>query len=136
MLPESAVKDGTIGSTRSAIRELQRSMIQLLIKLGEGQFGQAWLCSDKTSTTPKPYVLKIISKYHLVSEGFVETTVREKRIMADLNHPLIIDLISVYQDDAFLYMLLDFVPGGELFSLMNPAPDEKVKINESQAKIK
>jgi len=104
--------------------------------LGEGQFGQVWLCSNKDDEAPEPYVLKIMSKYHLISEEDAEVCIQEKKALVDLkSHPFIINLVTTHQDDAFLFMLLDFVQGGELFSVMNPIEGGKLRIKENQAKF-
>ena len=39
--------------------------------------------------------------------------------MATLNHPFIVHLVSVYKDDTSLYMLIDLLQGGELFSVLH-----------------
>ena len=42
----------------------------------------------------------------------------EKKVMASLRHPFILRLEATYQDAHLLYMLLECVPGGELFQLL------------------
>lgn len=102
--------------------------------LGEGFFGRVWLVSqpkqeqDSTSTdnddtnTNKQqhyYALKKLSKYHLLCEDQVENTVREKQLLRQLHHPNIIRLWASHQDGAYLYLLLDYCPGGDLFALLH-----------------
>ena len=40
----------------------------------------------------------------------------EKRILAAVSHPFIVRLVSAGLDTRFLYFVLPFIPGGELFS--------------------
>lgn len=42
----------------------------------------------------------------------------EKEILSALKHPFIIRLYWTHHSEQFLYMLLDYVPGGELFTYM------------------
>jgi protein kinase X len=42
----------------------------------------------------------------------------EKEILTVIKHPFIVQLHWTYHSDQFLYMLLDYIPGGELFSYM------------------
>ncbi len=42
----------------------------------------------------------------------------EKEILSAIKHPFIIRLYWTHHSDQFLYMLLDYIPGGELFSYM------------------
>jgi hypothetical protein len=102
--------------------------------LGEGNFGQVWLCVDKTAKKQQPYVLKIQSKAHLIEQGEVQVCLREKNLLAQVEHPLIVNLVSTFQDESFVFMLLDFVQGGELFSVMNPE-EGRTKLPEEQARF-
>lgn len=90
--------------------------------LGEGFFGQVWLVSD-TDTENRPYALKKLSKFHLLCEDQVDSIIREKQIMLELHHPFITQLRATYQDNSHVYLLQDYFPGGELFSLMRQSKD-------------
>lgn len=48
----------------------------------------------------------------------VEHTNNEQYILADISHPFIVNLWGTFQDATNLYMVMDFVPGGELFTLL------------------
>ena len=45
-------------------------------------------------------------------------TRNEQMILQAVQHPFIINLWGAFQDTANLYMVMDFVPGGELFTLL------------------
>jgi CRP-like cAMP-binding protein len=85
--------------------------------LGVGTFGKVWLASHKK--TGKPYALKMLNKREIIGHHQVEGVIREKNIMTSIDHPFIITLVSTFQDDKHLYMLLDLVQGGELFSVIH-----------------
>lgn len=88
--------------------------------LGVGTFGQVWLVSKKGSTSDDDvYALKIQVKRELLNHQQVDGVLREKNIMATIDHPFIIKLVNTYQDDRSLYMLLRLVQGGELFSVLH-----------------
>ena len=42
----------------------------------------------------------------------------EKQILAEADHPFLIQLISTFKDAERLYMVLEYCPGGELFTLL------------------
>src|SRR5436190_20538875 len=48
----------------------------------------------------------------------VEHTNDERRTLQEVKHPFLITLWGTFQDSKNLYMVMDFVEGGELFSLL------------------
>uniref|UniRef100_A0AAX7VID4 Protein kinase domain-containing protein n=1 Tax=Astatotilapia calliptera TaxID=8154 RepID=A0AAX7VID4_ASTCA len=42
----------------------------------------------------------------------------EKEVLSEVNHSFLIRLFWTHHDERFLYMLMDYVPGGELFSYL------------------
>lgn len=94
------------------------------VMLGEGQFGQVWLVTDKTENEKRAYALKIQSKFELVSQAQAEICIREKTIMEEMRHPHIIKLYASYQDEHFVYLLLEMVNGGELFNQIYPIDED------------
>lgn len=102
--------------------------------LGEGTFGVVWLVSNTSQgNQSKYYALKKQSKSFLLDENQVEAVIQEKIMLDNMKHPFLINLFATFQDEMFVYMLLDFVQGGELFSLMHE--DESPTLPESQAKF-
>ena len=85
--------------------------------LGVGTFGKVWLA--KHNNSGKPYALKMLNKREIIGHHQVEGVIREKNIMTSIDHPFVISLVSTYQDDKHLYMLLELVQGGELFSVIH-----------------
>lgn len=85
--------------------------------LGVGTFGKVWLVSHKKSGMP--YALKMLNKREIIGHHQVEGVIREKNIMTSIDHPFVVNLICTFQDDRYLYMLIELVQGGELFSVIH-----------------
>lgn len=85
--------------------------------LGAGTFGKVWLVSQKG--TKDAYALKVQNKRQLIEFGQAEGVTREKNIMARLDHPFIIKLVSSYKDENCVYMLMKLYQGGELQSVIH-----------------
>ena len=85
--------------------------------LGVGTFGKVWLVSHKRTGTP--YALKQLGKREVIGHHQVEGVMREKNLMAAIKHPFVVDLVSTFQDERNLYMLIGLVQGGELFSIVH-----------------
>jgi serine/threonine protein kinase len=60
-----------------------------------------------------------MNKYNLVRCEQKANVMNEKKILSECDsHPFVLELFQTFQDRDFLYMLLEFVQGGELFSIM------------------
>ena len=64
------------------------------------------------------YAIKVLNKDRIAKMKQIEHTNNEQQMLASVQHPFIINLWGVFQDSGNLYMVMDFVPGGELFTLL------------------
>lgn len=82
--------------------------------LGTGSYGRVRLAKDKA--TGEIYALKILKKAEILKLKQVDHVVSEHTILADIDHPSLITLCGFDQDSRHLYLLMEYVSGGELFS--------------------
>lgn len=65
------------------------------------------------------FALKILRKTEVIKLKQIDHVRHERLILGDVaGHPFITNLITSFSDRDHLYMLLDYVPGGELFSYL------------------
>lgn len=88
----------------------------ILRTLGTGSFGRVHLVQSKHNQ--RFYAIKVLKKAQVVKMKQVEHTNDERRMLSDVKHPFLITLWGTFQDWKNLYMVMDFVEGGELFSLL------------------
>ena len=84
--------------------------------LGTGSFGRVHLVQSKHNQ--RFYAIKVLKKAQVVKMKQVEHTNDERRMLQQVKHPFLITLWGTFQDSKNLYMVMDFVEGGELFSLL------------------
>ena len=84
--------------------------------LGSGGQGVVKLAIDKS--TEKAVAVKEIYKSCLTNAKSVLRVFREKTILASAKHPFIVDFYGTCQDKRKLYLLMEFVMGGEVYSLL------------------
>ena len=84
--------------------------------LGTGSFGRVHLVQSKHNQ--RFYAVKVLKKAQVVKMKQVEHTNDERRMLARVKHPFLITLWGTFSDSKNLYMVMDFVEGGELFSLL------------------
>jgi hypothetical protein len=127
-----------------ASRALSRSIFTLGDTLGTGTFGRVRIVTythpSAATTTPatsstavavsaapvpagaassgKPmyFALKMLKKSEIIRLKQVEHIKAEKAILSRIAHPFIVNLYSAFQDERNLYMTMEYVIGGELFS--------------------
>jgi len=82
--------------------------------LGTGSFGRVMLVQHKANKNY--FAMKILDKQKIVKLKQVEHTLNEKRILASISFPFLVKLDYSFKDNSNLYMILEFVTGGEMFS--------------------
>ncbi|CAG8604652.1 8198_t:CDS:2 [Funneliformis caledonium] len=96
--------------------------------LGTGSFGRVHLAQSKYNN--KFYAMKVLKKSEVVRLKQVEHTNNEKHILEQVQHPFLVNLWGTFQDSTNLYMVMDYVVGGELFSILRKSqrfPDHVAK---------
>ncbi|DAA12566.1 TPA: protein kinase, X-linked-like [Bos taurus] len=84
--------------------------------LGTGTFGRVQLVQEKTSK--HFFALKVMTIPDIIRLKQEQHVHNEKSVLKEVNHPFLVKLFWTGHDDRFLYMLMEFVPGGELFSYL------------------
>jgi serine/threonine protein kinase len=88
----------------------------ILRTLGTGSFGRVHLVQRKMDNSY--FALKVMKKSEIVRLKQVEHTMNEKKILDIIEHPFLVNMVGSFQDSSNLYFALDYVSGGELFSLL------------------
>jgi cGMP-dependent protein kinase len=81
--------------------------------VGTGQFGLVRLVRHRP--TGQAFALKVVAKAPLTEGKQVEHVLNERAVAGSCDHPFLVRLAGAYQDAAHLYLLQEWVPGGELF---------------------
>lgn len=89
-----------------------------LIKvIGRGAFGEVQLVRHKS--TNRVYAMKLLSKFEMIKRSDSAFFWEERHIMAHANSQWIVQLHFAFQDHKYLYMVMDYMPGGDLVNLMS-----------------
>ena len=65
----------------------------------------------------------------------MEAVIQERNIMKKMFHPFIVDFVASFQDEKFVYMVIDLIQGGELFSRIHDVEADREGLTEDQAKF-
>lgn len=96
--------------------KLRKADLKLVRVLGKGAFGKVYLVRCKKNNIK--YALKCIRKEKVIASRLTEHVIREKEVMEHLQSPFLVSLASSFQDTSHLYMMMQLVEGGELFSYL------------------
>jgi hypothetical protein len=110
---------------------ITHATLEKLLLLGQGTFGQVWLCRDPSHDAP--YALKIQYKRELIERGQASGVIRETRVMRKMHHPFVMGLVHAEQDPRCLYMMMGLVQGGELRQQMRN--ETRTNLSEPAAKF-
>ncbi|XP_013375124.1 PREDICTED: ribosomal protein S6 kinase alpha-1 isoform X2 [Chinchilla lanigera] len=95
------------------------SHFELLKVLGQGSFGKVFLVRKVTRPdSGHLYAMKVLKKATLKVRDRVRTKM-ERDILADVNHPFVVKLHYAFQTEGKLYLILDFLRGGDLFTRLS-----------------
>lgn len=89
---------------------------QILRTLGTGSFGRVHLV--RSNHNGRFYALKVLKKHTIVKLKQVEHTNDERRMLSIVSHPFLIRMWGTFQDAEQVFMVMDYIEGGELFSLL------------------
>lgn len=84
--------------------------------LGKGMFGNVFLTVNPEKGTF--YALKTVSRRKIETFEIEANVLLERRMLLQIDHPLIVKLIKTFQDSKRLYFLLEFVKGQDLFDVL------------------
>ncbi|XP_022644810.1 cAMP-dependent protein kinase catalytic subunit PRKX-like isoform X3 [Varroa destructor] len=93
------------------------SDLNVIKTIGTGTFGRVCLCRADDNY----YALKIMRIDDVIRLKQVDHVRNEKAILQQIEHPFIIKLLWTHHSQQALYMLLEFVAGGELFTYLRNA---------------
>jgi len=85
--------------------------------LGSGAFAKVYL-ARQCGNEKKLFAIKILNKKKVVADHQRDHVFSEKRLLSSVNFPFLIKLNYNFHDPSYLYLVLEFMPGGELFTLL------------------
>ena len=111
---------------------IDMSLLETKRILGVGGFGVVTLRADLSQNTlaPNLVAVKEIKKQLVVMHGMQRLVSREKDILQLIDSPFILKLFGTSRDTNSIYFVMEYLPGGDLFDLLDergPFPEESVR---------
>ncbi|KAJ6725870.1 SERINE/THREONINE-PROTEIN KINASE [Salix purpurea] len=87
-----------------------------LTMIGKGAFGEVRICREKLSGNV--YAMKKLKKSEMLRRGQVEHVKAERNLLAEVDSNCIVNLYCSFQDEEYLYLIMEYLPGGDMMTLL------------------
>ncbi|XP_061352908.1 uncharacterized protein LOC133297734 [Gastrolobium bilobum] len=87
-----------------------------LTMIGMGEFGEVRVCREKV--TGHVYAMKKLKKSEMLHRGQVEHVKAERNLLAEVDSNCIVKLYCSFQDEEYLYLIMEYLPGGDIMTLL------------------
>ncbi|KAG7364326.1 sserine/threonine protein kinase with PASTA sensor domain [Nitzschia inconspicua] len=100
--------------------------------LGEGEFGEVWMVSADVFQTGVPelcqkFALKTqLKRDNSRGKDATADILREIKLLKAVDHPQVVDLVTTFEDEDAIYILMGLIPGGELWDVIHTEDEEGV----------
>ncbi|XP_063058437.1 myotonin-protein kinase [Engraulis encrasicolus] len=108
------------------VREVKRTRIQrddfeILKVIGRGTFSEVAVA--RMRHTQQVYAMKIMNKWDMLKRGETARYQEEREVLLKGNRQWITELHYAFQDDNYLYLVMDYYVGGDLLTLLSKFGD-------------
>ena len=86
-------------------------------EIGSGSFGRVYLATHVKTNVD--YAIKVIDKRNKINIEGKPYFRREIEIMSKIRHPNCVRLFGNFEDENYCYFIMEYIPGGNLFTLMS-----------------
>ena len=122
-LPESKkleiindINQQEIKINQKKLEKMSASNYESLSIIGRGAFGEVHICREKK--TGEIVAIKKIKKEILFNKNQIKHTLDEQDFLSKVDSPWIIKLKSSFQEGDYLYLVMEYLPGGDLMGLL------------------
>ncbi|XP_023203977.1 serine/threonine-protein kinase MRCK beta isoform X6 [Xiphophorus maculatus] len=100
---------------------LKRDDFEMLKVIGRGAFGEVAVV--KMKNTERVYAMKILNKWEMLKRAETACFREERDVLVKGDSQWITTLHYAFQDDNFLYLVMDYYVGGDLLTLLSKFED-------------
>jgi serine/threonine protein kinase len=87
-----------------------------VLKINIGSFGRVKVALCKS--TKKHHAIKILKKSEIIKLKQVDHIQNEVKILSAIDHPFMVKTEGFSQDERYLYLVLELINGGEMFTYL------------------
>jgi len=84
--------------------------------ISRGAYGRVFLCKKKD--TGDIYAIKVLKKGDIIRKNQEDSIFTERNALVRAQHPFIVNLFYAFQSQDYVYITMEYLPGGDLSSLL------------------
>lgn len=96
---------------------ISKSSFNTVYLIGKGGFSKVWKVHMKK--TGKAFAMKEMYKTKIIDKKSIHSVMNERRLLSELSHPFLVNMSYAFQDKDNLYLIMDYMNGGDLRYHMN-----------------
>ncbi|KAI9204729.1 kinase-like domain-containing protein [Polychytrium aggregatum] len=73
---------------------------------------------SQPAVSEKSYAMKALRKKDIIATKQIKHVMNEKTILENVRFPFIVELLATFQDIKHLYLVMEYIPGGDMFTLL------------------
>jgi protein kinase X len=102
--------------TKNQKLQINLSEWDTIITVGTGSFGRVRLAKHKKEKVYR--AIKSLKKSEILKLKQVDHIYSEYTLLQEIDHQFIVNLKGFTQDSKYIYLVLEYIPGGELFTVL------------------
>lgn len=87
-------------------------MFEKINIIGTGNFSEVWFVIDHKYKSE--FAMKRLLKSRVIDKKCIKGIIKERNLLSKINHPFLVNMHFSFQDNHYLYMILDLMKGGDL----------------------
>eukprot|EP01135_Chromosphaera_perkinsii_P002634 Nk52_evm2s226 gene=Nk52_evmTU2s226 len=113
---KSMVQISQIPPPPAPMKDINIDQFTINAVVGKGAF--AHVCLAQHNDSSGYFALKVLNIEKMLALNQKQHVMDEKKLLQELSHPFVIGLLGTMKDEKNLYMLEEFIVGGELFTVL------------------
>lgn len=87
-------------------------LFEIINVIDSGTFSEVLYVIDRKYKSE--FAMKRLLKSRIIDKKFIKGIIRERNLLSKMNHPFLVNMYFSFQDNHYLYMVLDLMKGGDL----------------------
>lgn len=113
---QAKLNDKSTEQTRATAKKMSIADFDTVSIVGRGAFGEVRVCRKKD--TKEVYAVKVMKKSEMLKKNQVSHIRAERDVLSLCDNPLVVKLYYSFQDEKYLYLVMEYLPGGDLMTIL------------------